>query len=487
MKKISAVLLLFVTLVLFIACRAPLLEKTLVGEEGNFAMLLVGTAQSQTTSIIQADNQNLDQCLMIMAQIDGSSILVRPGKNLIPYCLIGIPYQHFFSYFDLAKQNFDHKTIIARTSYFGIALLGYMLILLICYQISYMLAPAYRLIPYLILLYGTTSVISVGSSIQPQLDGSVGVLFFCTSFYLTYLAINKATKDLIQYCLLLLAGLIISLGKIEWTISFILSLAFASIAVLIINLLRKNNYLNNLKVSIKLRTLVVPLFLGAILGSCLSYIFSPQDYLYALDVMRSVANQKYSSWNLIVLFQDLLRPIAILYGVAIIMTMLNIKDFFLKESFFIYGIYCLFSAIVIFGFIYGAWIGDAFPRHYAPSTIIVTVYIIVLIPGKASKLPMYTKILIIALLAWGLLQNIAILDVYRKTSISITAPGDTNWLKNNLVRIKRLSESNPDNVYLADPSINYYFNGTNFISKDYGPEGAQDLMKNYINKILVIE
>jgi hypothetical protein len=487
MRKMSAVLLPFVALALFIACRVPLLEKTLVGEEGNFAMLLVGTAQSPTTSIIEADNQNLDQCLMTMAQIDGSSTLVRPGKNLIPYCLIGIPYQYFYSYFDLSKQSFDHKTTIARASYFGIALLGYMLILLICYQISNMLSLAYRLIPYLIFLYGTTSIVSVGSSIQPQLDGSVGVLFFCTSFYLTYLAANKATQDLMQYCLLLSAGLIISLGKIEWTISFILSLGLASITVLTINLLKNNNYLNSIKMIIKLRTLVAPLFLGAILGSYLSYIFSSQDYLYAIDVMSSVANQKYSSWNLIVLFQDLLRPIAILYTVAIIMTILNFKDFFLKESFFIGGIYFLFSAIVIFGFIYGAWIGDAFPRHYAPSTIIVTVYIILLMPSTASKLPMYTKILVIAFLVWGLLKNIAILDVYRKTSISITAPGDTNWLKNNLVSTKKLSESNPDKVYFTDPSINYYFKGTNFISKDYGPEGAQDLMKNYKNKILVIE
>lgn len=487
MKKISAVLLLFVTLVLFIACRAPLLEKTLAGEEGNFAMLLVGTAQSPTISIIQADNQNLDQCLLTMGQINGTSILARPGKNLIPYCLIGVPFQYFFNSFDLSHKSFNQKTILARSSYFSIALLGYMLMMLMCYQISNQMKPAYIIMPYLVFWFGTTNVVSIGSSIQPQLDGSVGVLFFCTSFYLTYLATNKATKDLMQYCLLLLAGLIISLGKIEWTISFILSLGFASIAVLTINLLRKNNYLNSLKVSIKLRTLVTPLFLGAILGSCLSYIFSPQDYLYAIDVMNSVANQKYSSWNLIVLFQDLLRPIAILYGVAIIITMLNFKDFFLKESFFIGGIYFLFSVIVIFGFIYGAWIGDAFPRHYAPSTIIVTVYIIVLMPSTASKLPKYTKILIIALLAWGLLKNIAILDVYRNTSISITVPGDTNWLKNNLVSTNKLSESNPDKVYLADPSINYYFKGTNFISKDYGFEGARELMKNYNNKTLVIE
>jgi hypothetical protein len=59
--------------------------------------------------------------------------------------------------------------------------------------------------------------------------------------------------------------------------------------------------------------------------------------------------------------------------------------------------------------------------------------------------------------------------------------------KNDLVRTAKLSKENPDQVYFIDASIMYYFPNTNFISSDMGKFAAEDIIKNYKNKILISE
>ena len=114
-------------------------------------------------------------------------------------------------------------------------------------------------------------------------------------------------------------------------------------------------------------------------------------------------------------------------------------------------------------------------------------YLITLLPEVLQTLNRLWLAPILVFMVMLIYQNYQILEVYRTTSISITVPGDNNWKKNDLVRIAKLSKENPHQVYLIDASIIYYFPDTNFISSDMGKLAAEELLKKYKNKILVLE
>lgn len=490
------ILLCVITLVLIIGARIPLLDKTLFGEEGNFASLIASPITSHIKNIRESDKVGthfIQGCLLLVGRIDGNDILIGPGRNLMPYCLINKTLHPFIEPYWQTLKTFDQKTQLARIVYLGISLVGLIASLMICYLVSLRLSGLTVVLPYLLFIYAATTHLSIGSSIQPQLDGSIGVALLCSAYLLMFLGCHIQSSMKRRFFLLVFSATLISFGKNEWPIIF-LTVLFVSLVLYFSSIKLCNRFANHTSIGFnkviykdRLTLKITALLLGIFLGVMISIALSPDHYYSWFALIKNVSSQDYATWTLLLRYWDILKPIFIFLGFATLLTYLRFK-----VSCQIFGylpfIYFLFALGITTAYIFSGYLGDGFPRYLAPSLMIFTVYCVTLLPNLTHAplnrlwAPLSTVLLILLIY-----QNYKILDVYFTTSISITIPGDINWKKNDLVRIAKLSKENPDHVYLIDASIIYYFPDTNFISADMGKSAADALLKNYTNKILVLE
>jgi len=495
-SKARRILLCVISLVLIIGIRTPLLEKPLFREEGNFASLIIYPLSTQIKTIDElgvSDPPFVQSCLLLVGRIDGKDILVRPGRNLMPYCLINKILHPLIKPYWQTLQTFDKKTKLARMIYLGISSIGLIASLILCYLVSLRLVGWAVFLPYLLFIYAGTTHLSVGSSIQPQLDGTIGVALLCSAYLMMYLSLSAQLKTKLCFFLLMMSGMLISFGKNEWPIVFLVALLgsmgfyfFAKVAT------RKFTIPNSIRV-IKTTLLkkisafkITPLLLGIMLGSILCILLSPADYFSGYSLMGNIAAQRYAPWHLVLSYLDILKPLSIFIGIAVGLTYLQFK-FSLQVFSYLPFIYFLFALGITIGFIYSGYLGDGFPRYFAPSLMLIMMYCINLLPIVMQIIHRLWLVPILVILMLLIYNNYQIIEVYRTTSISITIPGDTNWKKNDLVRAAKLSNENSNQVYLIDASIVYYYPEANFISADMGKPAAEDLLKNYKNKILISE
>ena len=116
-SKGARIFLCFITLALIIGVRLPLLEKTLFGEEGNFAALLVYPLSSQVKTMDLSGppaSPFVQSCHLLVGRIDGKDILVGPVRNLMPYCLINKILQPLINPYWQSLRSFEGKTKLAR-------------------------------------------------------------------------------------------------------------------------------------------------------------------------------------------------------------------------------------------------------------------------------------------------------------------------------------------------------------------------------------
>jgi hypothetical protein len=461
------------TIVSILAIRIPFLDKPLTGEEGMHAMLLVQSPSSNDLFLGTKEKESLNSCLTLIGNIDGRDIFVRPGRNLAPYCFFNKGIKPIVSPFFRDQASFEDKTIFARSIFLSISTLGYLALVGVCFMGSLRLRGISIVLPFLILLYAASTVLSVGSSIQPQLDGSLGVSLLGFSFFLVALDSAYLFRVQISIALIFLAGYLAAFCKNEWP----LALAGSILVCLTLRLImmfwikKDQNSKNSFNIPIKLLFLV--LGLGAGMLTC--FLISPNDYLSGYKLMQSIGSQKYSPTTLMAIFRDLLNPLGILLLIAISMTLLSLKVQLHRN--FILLVYLVFAAGIGVGFISSGWLGDGFPRYFAPSMLLVAGYIAAVLPTLFDDKKPYLTAICIAIIGLGLVQNFRILNVYREATISITVPGDTNWIKNDIVLVSERSQANPNQVFIAHSSVIYYFPKTQFVSMDYGESGAREILK----------
>jgi hypothetical protein len=375
--------------------------------------------------------------------------------------------------------------------YLGISSIGLIASLILCYLVSLRLTGWTVVLPYLMLIYAGTTHLSVGSSIQPQIDGTIGVALLCGAYLLMYFGIFVQKNIIWQFILLMISAMLITFGKNEWPIIFLLALMGSMGLYLFLNLFNRQ-FARPISSSIahagllkkRLAFEITPLFMGILLGIIFCISLSPVDYFSGFSLMKNIASQHYLPWNVVFTYLDILKPLGIFFGAAVVLTYLRLKVSFQVFSFLPF-IYFLLALGIAIGFIASGYLGDGFPRYYAPCLMLFMMYCISILPKVISKLHRFWLALVIAILTILIYKNYLILEVYRTTSISITIPGDTNWKKNDLVRTAKLSTENPQQVYLIDAAIIYYFPEVNFISADMGKFTAEELLKNYKNKTLV--
>lgn len=477
--RLAICLLFFITI---IAMRIPFLDKVLSGEEGSHAALIVNKIDGTEIILGIPGPAYTHGCLPLVGHIDGKDILANPSRNIMPYCILNKGIQPFAGPIWEKLESFKDKTIFARSVFLGIASIGFISCLLACLLVSFKLNRFAILIPYLILLYASSTPFLVGASIQPQLDGTIGLALLCTSFLLMFITSQEYVKGNSRYALIFLGGVLLSLCKNEWPLAFMASI----FGLLVLNYLvqvigeyyPRFSWLSLSFGEIKSSGIII-LSIGLLIGVTVSIVLSPSDYFSGLHLMNSVEKRHYSSLALLKNYQEILMPLGGLLITGIIFT---IASFYNKNSArsFLPLVYFTFAINIALGFIWSGWLGDGFPRYYAPPTMLATLYLIALLPLVANKIGSSISIVSILFLSFLIFGNAKALAIYYKNSISITVPGDTNWIQSDLKRAYKISSENPNAVLMTHSSVYFYFPSTNFISRDLGDENsAKTLIREY--------
>ena len=235
-----------------ILLRAPLCLQNLEGEEGLFAFLSYNSWEQPRT--------------LIGASLAGVNYYINPEHPLplyyvfrtIGYCVHGL----------LGDVGPRGLAIGIRAA---LGLLNLLAIFTLCMVLERKLVPtevrgSYRLICAVILSMLYSSV----TSVHVQIEGAVGVAAF--SFALSFLLLADRPG---RYWLAVPAGVLVGLGKNEWT------LLCATAAILLPVLARLNNSEGKTDWS---RTFL----LGLAFGNLLAYLADPFDYLAGFDVMGRI-------------------------------------------------------------------------------------------------------------------------------------------------------------------------------------------------------
>jgi hypothetical protein len=339
-------------LLLVAAARLPYMGNTLAGEEGYFAALVLN---SVPTSAL--DDRHLPR--EIAGCIDGKPILQTFHRTVMPYVIMEMVGRAVAARNALGRLPAESLTIAARWPFAFMFLLGS--IGLVAFTVQAATSGGKRpsaagaLAPLGVTLWALTSPLAVGASIQPQVDGSVGVLLLGSAAAL--LAIGDIAHPAARWRFLA-AGLLAGLGKHEWALAFAAAALGASLVCLMDSSVRRRT------------TLAFAAFLlGLAATVALSYAASPDDYRAGFNVMDNIISMTGGElWALQPPQWPFTVPVvalALIDGIFIA-TVLRALVRTAPGLLLAY----LGAAAIVVGYSASGWHGDNFPRYFTPPLVI---------------------------------------------------------------------------------------------------------------------
>ena len=462
---------------LMIALRVPFLHQPLIGEEGMFAMIVSGY-QSPAIKATDDLSSRIDQnCLLVFGHIDETGdTLGRPGRNIAPYCFLGLVVKPFIAPLNVASRDFDVKSGLIRSVFLALSSVGFLSLCFLSYLVSLRLSGYKVLLPFLVLLYFTTTHLAIGSSIQPQLDGAFGFLLLSNATLLIYLGSRPSTPYWSKLPLNFLAGFLVALCKNEWPLTLLVSVVlvycimFAYRAILSYRGISEDRNQNSLNLLVG-----IGLILGCLSGMGFCYLFSPNDYLAGFGLMKNIHGSRGS--HLKIFFQTLrfnyqiLTPIIVMLILGLWCIWKNWK-YLMNQEIGLLILYVLSFGILV-GFMQSGWGGDGFPRYYLPPLLLSGVFLITQIP---SVLPESTTSIVLksvfGIFGLAIVFNYGSLLTKFERGESLTVPGNYVDVKNALIGAAAINKKDPYGVMVHQVGLRFYFPGTNFIAIDLGREGA---------------
>lgn len=476
----SKVLLALAAFMLCIAMRAPFLAQPLAGEEGMFAALVTGYKAPQVASLIPAFAEKIDQhCLLLIAHIDvAGDIVMRPSRNIAPYCFLGFVVKPAVGFFDLASLDFDQKSTLIRSVFLVLSGIGVLSLCILSLLIAFSLSGFQATAPFLVLLAFTAAPLAVGASIQPQLDGAFGFLLLSNVVLLVYLGSKKSIFPPYQFAFNFLGGFLIAFCKNEWPLTLLASV----IGVFSLQFFCRLLKLRSLGPQPRLLdatylTIGVALVIGCLVGMATCYWFSPGDYVSGFDLMKNINGSQVS--HLKILFKSLyfnfeiLAPLLVALFAGAWCVYINRYELLGPQI----GLLILYfwSWGVMVGFLQSGWGGDGFPRYFLPSLLVAGAFIITQLPSLFlhSKNNFIIPVFIITAVIMAAFNYDRLINKYTAGE-SITVPGNYIETKNSLIGAAATGRRDPFGVLAHKTALSLYFPGTNFIATDIGMDGVKN-------------
>ena len=345
---------------LIAASRLPFMADVLAGEEGEFAALVLN---DPPTSALDPDHLPRE----IAGSIDGKLILSSFHRTVIPYIVLERLGRLFAPRHALGRLPAERLTVAARLPFALIFLLGSAGLIALTVEAATSRykypSPAVAFAPLIVTLWSLTSPLAVGASIEPQLDGSAGVLLLGTAT--TLLALGNIESRWAR-CRFLAAGALAGLGKHEWALAFGAAALGAAFISLWLSPTRR-----------KAGLALAAFFVGLVLAVALAYAISPADYQQGFAVMAAFyAETGGHLWALERPQWPLTLPVVALILVDGAFLLLGLRPV-LREAPGLLLAYLAATAIAV-GYAISGWSGDNFPRYFAPPLVMLPIVFVAL-------------------------------------------------------------------------------------------------------------
>jgi hypothetical protein len=339
-------------LTLAAAARLPFIGNILAGEEGYFAALVLNGVPTSTL-----DARHLPR--EIAGFIDGKPVLQTFHRTVMPYMIMETIGRAVAARNALGRLSTASLSVAARWPFGFMFLLGSLGLIALTVEAASIAgkspSAAGTLAPLGVAVWSLTSPLAVGASIQPQVDGSVGVLLLGTAA--TLLALGDIRRPAGRWRFPM-AGLMTGLGKHEWALAFAAAALVGSLICLIDAASSRRN------------AMAFALFLtGLALAVALSYAVSPGDYRAGFNVMANIFERtggelwalQLSQWP----FTVPVIALALIDGVFIVAVLRPLA----RTAPGLLLAYLGAAAIVV-GYAASGWRGDNFPRYFTPPLVI---------------------------------------------------------------------------------------------------------------------
>lgn len=448
----STFLVLFAVL---ISSRLPFLSDLLVGEEGSFAALVADPVKpSDVTS------NHFPQGLI--AKVDGERIYAPFERNIVLYLLIEEGPGNLLRKLNTLSLESSETTKLIRAAYFGLFLIGVLPMLAWASWLA--VRSRYALLSMAVLIFGLTTPLVIGASIQPQIDGSIGVTLLGLA---AFLLVSARSANVWRF---VCAGTLVGLGRPEWPMAF----GAAGLTVLLLCLV----------VGSRSWRQCLTLIAGLGLGTALSVQASPPDYAMGFGVMNRIYAVRNDRLQLLWHELGLLWPVLALLILTLVLIAAHLKSRLDQNP---GAVITGFSAAVITtGFAISGWPGDGFPRYYAPAFVLSCFAAVALILQEsklasshpAGFIPPNFAESAILVLCFCLGINLVDLARAKAANVSITSlyGARLDLIRSEMSSIANKAAKTPTAIFFTHASIWIYEPGVNFVSQDMGWEGAKDYL-----------
>jgi hypothetical protein len=347
-------------LVLITAARLPFITDVLAGEEGEFAALMLN---DPPTSALDPDHLPRE----IGGSIDGKLVLSSFHRTVMPYIILERVGRLFTPRHALGRLSPNELTVAARLPFAVIFLLGSVGLIVLTIQAATSVnkypSIAVTVAPLGVTLWSLTTPLAVGASIEPQIDGSTGVLLLGTAT--TLLALGHVDHRSARWRFLA-AGALAGLGKHEWALAFVA----AGLGAMFISL-RLTHARREASIAFG------AFFIGLALAVALSYAISPADYRQGFAVMADFyAKTGGHLWALEKPQWPLTLPVAALILADGAFLAIALRPL-LPEAPGLLLAYLGATAIAA-GYTISGWPGDGFPRYFAPPLVMLPIVFVAL-------------------------------------------------------------------------------------------------------------
>ena len=455
-----------VIVALVAAVRLPFLSNLLLGEEGSHAYLVVGALP-----VIKG----LDA--IFIGRLNGVDYLVFPEHNMLMYDFVDTIGRGIGRLVPLCRDDSIACTsTLSRTPFLIMFLIAVVIAFLPLRRWLAVGQPAILAIQALIVLFMLTSPLMVGGSIQPQIDGSVGVMVAAVSAATIISAATLTGRA--RFLLWSLGGVASSLGKSEWALALAAALLVTSAIALAASYDKSRHELNwvNARPAVEVCGSILA---GILLGQTLVLLRSPTAYLAGFALMREINAMQLSvvaglrqSW-------PLAYPVFALACAALLLMALRLRNLCRSrpEIVAITGWACAIAA----GYVHSGWSGDGFPRYYCLAAVLLVVGLVCLLRDVA--LPRIYSAFVVVLLLAGVGRNAAsLIGAYRTGSSISSLPGTPlEKAEANYLELARAYRGVP---VLEWSAFGIYFRNIDWVAVDMGRQAGIELVQEHRPEVL---
>ncbi len=444
------------------AARLPFISNILAGEEGYFAALVLN---GTPTSALDARHLPRE----IAGFIDGKPILQTFHRTVMPYVVMEIFGRAVAARNALGRLSTARLTIAARWPFAFMFLLGSLGLIALTVEAATVasgrMSAAAALAPLGVTAWSLTSPLTVSASIQPQVDGSVGVLLLGSAA--TLLALGDIEYAAARWRFLM-AGLLAGLGKHEWALAFAAAALGASLVGLIDAAGRRRN------------AVAFAMFLiGLALAVALSYAISPDDYRAGFNVMANIFERTGGElWALQPTQWPFTVPVVALALVDGIFAMLVLRPLIRTAP----GLLLAYLAAVgiVIGYAASGWHGDNFPRYFAPPFVILALVFAALWLRFKDVIAAPVGWSVVAVAVLGLWANYQFLAASHNSQLAL---GDLRGeplaqIEQDYANAAKLAHDTNGVVFTVTTTWIYH-QGINFISTGLGKDGAAEYIATH--------